>query len=98
MAKRTGTSRRKTRSLYKKNIREKGKISIRNYLQSFKEGEKVLLKTEPAKQNGMFFRRFHGKIGEIVGKQGSNYKIKIKENDKTKQVLAHPVHLRKCQT
>tara|TARA_Y100000310_G_C20471372_1_gene710222 strand:- start:299 stop:589 length:291 start_codon:yes stop_codon:yes gene_type:complete len=95
--KRTGTARRKTRSLYKKNVRTKGKISIRNYLQTFKEGEKVILKTEPAVQKGMYFRRFHGKIGEIIGKQGTNYKIKIKENNKLKQLLVHPVHLKKCK-
>ena len=96
--KRTGTARRKTRSLFKKNIREKGKISIRNYLQSFKEGEKVLLKAEPAVQKGMYFRRFHGKTGEIIGKQGKSYKIKLNDKNKEKQLIVHPVHLRKCQT
>ncbi|MAF50915.1 MAG: 50S ribosomal protein L21e [Nanoarchaeota archaeon] len=96
--KRTGTARRKTRSLFKKNIKTKGKISIRNYLQTFKDGEKVLLKAEPAKQNGMYFRRFHGMTGEIIGKQGTNYKIKLKDKNAIKQLIVHPVHLRKCQT
>jgi large subunit ribosomal protein L21e len=97
MVQRVGASRRKTRHLFKKNVKDKGKISIRNYLQTFKEGDKVLLKAEPAKQNGMYFRRYHGKTGVIIGKQGTNYKINIKDNDKTKQVLVHPVHLKKCQ-
>jgi|SRR3989344_5060462 len=98
MVKRTGTNRRKTRSLYRKNIRDRGKISIRNYLQKLNNGDKVVLKAEPAIQKGMYFRRFHGKTGEIVGKQGSNYKVRMKEKRVTKELLVHPVHLRKCQT
>ncbi|MAG52567.1 MAG: 50S ribosomal protein L21e [Nanoarchaeota archaeon] len=94
---RTGTNRRKTRSLFKKNVRLKGKISIRNYLQTFKEGEKVLLKAEPAIQKGMYFRRFHGKTGEIIGTQGTNYRIKIQDGNKPKEVIVHPIHLKKCQ-
>ena len=97
MVQRTGAGRRKTRHLFKKNVKDKGKISIRNYLQTFKEGDKVLLKAEPAIQNGMYFRRYHGKTGVIIGKQGTNYKINIKDNNKTKQVLVHPIHLKKCQ-
>jgi large subunit ribosomal protein L21e len=95
--KRTGTARRKTRHLFQKSKKQRGKISIKNFLQSFKIGEKVLLKAEPAIQKGMYFRRFHGKTGEVLGKQGSNYKIKLKIKNKIKQILAHPVHLRKCQ-
>jgi len=96
--KRTGTSRRKTRSLYRKNINDRCKISIRRYLQKLENGDKVLLKTEPAIQTGMYFRRFHGKIGTVSGKQGTNYKVTIKENNKLKELIIHPVHLIKCQT
>ncbi|MBU2639180.1 MAG: 50S ribosomal protein L21e [Nanoarchaeota archaeon] len=96
--KRTGSSRRKTRSLFKKNVKDKGKISIRAYLQKFKEGDIVVLKSEPAVQKGMYFRRFHGKHGLIAGKQGTNYKIKINDRGKEKLVIVHPVHLKKCQT
>lgn len=95
--KRTGKGRRKTRSLFKKNYKQKGKISIRNYLQVLNIGDKVVLKAEPAVQKGMYFRRFHGKTGSVIGKQGTNYKINIKDNNKEKEILVHPVHLRKCQ-
>ena len=44
---RTGGYRRKTRSKLRKNIREKGKIAIRNFFQSFDEGERVNLVMEP---------------------------------------------------
>lgn len=95
MAQRTGGYRRKTRSKLKKNIKDRGKISIRRYLQEFKEGERVILKAEPAVQTGMYFRRFHGKVGKIIGKKGNCYKIMVKDFNKSKEVIIHPVHLKK---
>ena len=93
MVTRIGGSRRKTRSKVKKNFRKKGKISIGNYFQIFKEGDKVKLYVEPAIQKGMYCPRFFGKVGEILGKVGKCYKVKIKDFNKTKELIVHPVHL-----
>jgi large subunit ribosomal protein L21e len=79
----------------KKPFRQKGKLSLTKYFASFKEGEKVQLKAEPAVQKGIYFRRFHGKVGKILGKRGNCYQIKIKDNTKEKTVIVHPVHLKK---
>ncbi|MDP7610310.1 MAG: 50S ribosomal protein L21e [Candidatus Woesearchaeota archaeon] len=97
MVKRTGGARRKTRNKFSKNIREKGKISLRKYFQEFKEGEKVLLKIEPSIQKGVYFRRFHSKVGVIKEKKGSCYSIVINDMKKGKQktLVIHPVHLKK---
>lgn len=92
--KRIGGFRRKTRSKLRKNIRQKGKISIKNYLKSFKEGDSVQLKAEPSVQKGMYFPRFHGKFGRIASKQGSNYYVQINDGNKKKLILVHPVHLK----
>lgn len=97
MAQRIGRSRRKTRSKLKKPIREKGKIKISNYLHSYNINDKVILKAEPAVQTGMYFPRFHGKSGIIIGKQGNCYKVLIKDFKKPKTMLVHPIHLKKCQ-
>jgi len=43
----------------------------------------------------MYFPRFHGKVGTVVGKQGKCYQVKIKDVQMLKIVLAHPVHLKK---
>jgi len=96
MAKRIGGPRRKTRNKLKKNIREKGKISITRYFQRLNEGDKVYLTAEPAVQKGMYFPRFHGQSGVIVGKQGACYRVKIKDKNKEKVILIHPVHLKKA--
>jgi large subunit ribosomal protein L21e len=93
--KRIGGLRRKTRHKLKKNVRTKGKISLRRFFQRFEEGDKVYLIVEPAVQKGLFHPRFHGKAGIIKSKQGSNYYVSIKDGNKSKEILTHPAHLTK---
>ena len=92
--KRTGSLRRKTRSKLKKNYRRKGKVNISKYLQEFNIGDKVYLDAEPSVQKGMYHPRFHGKSGTIIGKTGSCYEVKFKENKSYKIFIVHPVHLK----
>lgn len=93
--KRIGGNRRKTRSKLKKRARTKGKISLTRYLQVLKIGERVCLKGEPAIQKGFYFRRFHGKHGVVKNKKGTCYEVLIKDKNKEKTIIVHPVHLRK---
>jgi len=95
MAKRVGGFRRKTRSKLKKSVRDRGKIVIKNYFQDFKPGDRVLLKAEPAFQKAMYFPRFHARSGIVEGKRGRCYEIVIRDGDKRKLLIVHPVHLRK---
>ena len=95
MVTRIGGFRRKTRSKLRKRKSDRGKISINKYLQKFKVGERVCLKAEPAVQHGMYFPRFHGKHGVVSGMQGKCYTIKIKDKTKEKELIVHPVHLKK---
>lgn len=95
MARRIGGSRRKTRHKLQKKKSERGRISIRRYLQEFKVGDKVVLKIEPAYQKGMFPPRFHGRIGVIESKRGSCYIVKINDKGKEKVFISHPIHLKK---
>ncbi len=95
MTKRTGGFRRKTRHKLAKKQKDKGKISLRKYFQSFKVGDKVLLHAEAAVHKGMYNPRYHSKSGTVVGKRGKCYKLEIKDKDKTKTLIVHPVHLRR---
>ncbi|MDD5331464.1 MAG: 50S ribosomal protein L21e [Candidatus Nanoarchaeia archaeon] len=95
MVQRIGGFRRKTRSKLRKSVNEKGKISLKNFLQKFKEGDNVCLKAEPAYQKGMYYPRFHGKNGKVVGKQGDCYNVLIKDGKKEKNIVVHPIHLRR---
>lgn len=77
----------------KKSVSEKGKIHISRFLQTFEEGDKVLLKAYPSYHKGLFSLRFHGKIGEVKSKQGKCYNVKIRDGNKVKTCIVHPVHL-----
>ena len=85
--------RKRTRRKFSKNRSDRGKISIRNYLQVLNVGDKVGLSVEPAYQKGMYRPRFMGKVGTIVGKKGSSYEVEIHDFTKRKVLIIHPVHL-----
>lgn len=95
MSKRKGGSRAGTRKLFRKHPRSRGKISLTKYFMPYKVGDNAVLMSEPAVQRAMYHQRFHGKAGEIVGKRGNCYELKIKDGGKYKVVIIHPVHLKK---
>ena len=92
---RVGGFRRKTRSLFKKNFRDKGKISIRRFFQKLVVGDKVHIVSGPAYQQGMYDPKFYGRVGVISGMQGKCYLVDIKEGSKAKTLIVHPIHLKK---
>jgi ribosomal protein L21E len=91
--KRIGGARRKSRYKMRLSISEKGKIPLKRYLQKFEEGDRVVLKAYPGEQKGIFCLRFHGRVGEIKGKQGECYKVAVKDGNKLKTCVVNPVHL-----
>ncbi len=95
--KRIGTSRRKSRYKFGKNIRNRGKVSLSRYFQQFKEGDSVALVAEPAVQRGLYHPRFHGRVAKVTGTRGKCYEVTFKEDSKTKTVIVHPVHLKKME-
>jgi len=97
LVKRIGSFRRKSRHKLSKESRKKGKINISKYFQSFKSGEKVILKAEPAVQKGMYRPVFHGKSGIVKDKKGSCYNVLINDKNKQKTIIIHPVHLKKVK-
>jgi len=94
MARNKGTFRTKTRYKFKKERRDKGKISMTRLFQEFNNGDQVYLSVESAVQKGMYFPRFYGKTGIIVGKRGACYEVEIKDMNKKKMLISHPVHLK----
>lgn len=93
--KRIGGTRRKTRSKFAKKLRNRGKLSLTKYFQEIEPGEKVYLKLEPSHHKGMYHPRFHGLSGVVKGKSGNCYKVIIKDQNKEKTLIVHPVHLQK---
>jgi large subunit ribosomal protein L21e len=95
MAKRIGTARRKTRHKLGKSFRQKGKISITNYFQQFKTGDRIQLVAEPAYQKGMYHPRFYGNVGIVMNKKGKCYEVSINDKGKEKTLIVHPIHLKR---
>lgn len=95
MAKRIGTSGRKTRHKLTKSFKRKGKISISNYFQNFNAGDRVCLSVEPAHHGGMYHLRFMGKIGIVKARRGRCFEIAINDRGKEKTLIAHPIHLKR---
>lgn len=95
MVKRIGTGRRKTRHQLKQSIRTKGKVPLSKYFQEFQAGDKVALVANPAVIAGLYFRRFHGRIGTIKTKKGRCYQVAVKDGKLEKVFNVHPLHLKK---
>ncbi len=95
MAKRIGGIRRKTRHKFAKNVRSRGKFSLADYFQTFKEGDKVCLVAEPSIQKGFYHARFHGRAGTVLKSRGKCYEVQIRDVNMKKTLVIHPVHLKR---
>lgn len=83
--------RRRTREKYRRSVR----TPISDFLRHFEVGDRVVIKINSSSLNGMPFRRFQGISGEIIGKRGRAYVLKIKDGDKAKTIISTPEHLKK---
>ena len=90
-----GGFRRKTRHKLSKNYKEKGKLSLRKFFQEFKQGDRVILKAEPSYHKGMYYPRYHGKSALVINKKGTCYEVLIKDGNKEKMLIVHPIHLKR---
>lgn len=85
---------KRSKSRYKSKKWKGERTTITKVLAKFKTGEKVHILFDPAFPGGPPYRRFIGKTGTIVGKQGTCYLINIRDQRAQKQVLVHPAHLK----
>jgi ribosomal protein L21E len=81
----------------RKKIRTRGKLSLSRYFQRLNIGDSVSVVREKA-QKGSFPQRLQGRTGVIQGKRGRVQIVKIKDQNKEKVYLIHPIHLKKIKT
>ncbi|SDD16799.1 50S ribosomal protein L21e [Natrinema hispanicum] len=74
--------------------RDRGTSPPQRAIQEYEEGEKVHLKIDPSVPDGRFHPRFDGLTGEVVGKQGSAFKVQINDGGKDKTLLVTAAHMR----
>jgi len=83
-----------TRNKLKNEPRESGTSPPQRAVAEFETGEKVHLKIDPSVSDGRYHPRFDGRTGEVVGQQGTAYKVEITDGGKEKTIIAKPAHLR----
>ena len=80
----------------RKKQREHGKIKLSRYFQDFKQGDRVAVIRELA-MNPKFPKQLQGRSGVVESKRGNSYIVKIKDLNKDKTYIIHPVHLKKLK-
>lgn len=83
-----------TRDKLSNSPRESGTSPPQRAVQQFEVDQKVHLKIDPSVEEGRFHPRFGGLTGEIAGKQGEAYKVRINDGGKDKTVITVPAHLK----
>jgi len=99
MAKQTGSPRKpgkrgKTRSKFKKSSK---KISVNDIMQEFEDNDKVQVVIDSSYHPGLPDKGFHGLTGNIVGKRGKSFEVKLNKGNKEMMVVTTAVHLKKLK-
>jgi large subunit ribosomal protein L21e len=79
-----------------KKVRKKGKLKLSDYFKKFEEGESVAIVKELGVR-AAFPTRIVGKSGKIKGSRGRYQIVELKDGNKTKTFIIHPVHLKKLK-
>jgi len=85
--------RSKTRTLFRKQPRERGKVGLSRLLRTYNPGDKVKIRIDSSVHKGMPHRRYHGRVGVIKGRRGRSYVIEIGEGKQTRTLIARPEHI-----
>jgi len=83
----------KTGRLLRKKPRERGKLGLSRLLRQYEPGSKVVIKIEPSVHGGMPHRRYHGRVGEVVGRRGKAYIVSVRVGRSNKTLIVRPEHL-----
>ena len=94
MVRRSRGLRATTRKKFTKSPRNRGNPPVSRMLQRFEVGQKANIVIDPAVQKGQPHHRFHGLTGEVTGRQGEAFTVKVKVGGKEKVIIIRPEHLR----
>ena len=77
----------------RKKIREKGKLGLSKYFKRLGDGDRVAIVTDVGVR-ASFPKRLKGMSGKVAGSRGKFKLVEIKDGNKLKTFIVHPVHLR----
>lgn len=86
-----------TRGKLSNHPRERGTSPPQRSIAEFDPGQKVHLRIDPSTNKGRFHPRFNGQTGEVLGRQGRAFKVKITDGGKEKTIITTAAHLRAQQ-
>ncbi len=87
--------RHRTRKVFSKSVRERGAVPpLSRILIEYMPGDRVYIVADPAVHKAMPHRRYHGKVGLVVGRRGRAYIVQLKVGSKTKTLFLLPEHIR----
>ncbi|MFQ5951050.1 MAG: 50S ribosomal protein L21e [Candidatus Geothermarchaeales archaeon] len=87
--------RSQTRKLLRKRRKSVGFAARLLKVRDMAPGQKVVVYIDPSFHKGMPHRRYHGKIGTVVGRRGRAYEVETRKGDKRVLLVVPPQHLRK---
>ncbi|MFA5061218.1 MAG: 50S ribosomal protein L21e [Candidatus Pacearchaeota archaeon] len=77
-----------------KKIREKGKLKLSSYFKKIDDGTRVAISIDKS-VNHSLPKRVQGRSGVVLGSRGNSKLIKIKDGNKEKILIVHPIHIKK---
>lgn len=77
-----------------KNVRESGKLSLSSYFKKIEDGSDVALVSNQSVKTS-YPSRMNGKSGRVIGSRGKAKLVEIKDGNKVKTIIVHPIHLKK---
>lgn len=80
----------------RKPIRSRGKLQFSRYFQELKKGDSVTVVAESS-LHPKFPKRLQGRTGKVEKKVGRSYCVRIKDQEKEKQFIISPIHLKKIK-
>jgi ribosomal protein L21E len=80
----------------RKRIHSNGKPGLSKLFREFDNGDSVAVVKEPS-VDSRFPLRLQGSTGIVAEKRGNAYKVKIYTQNKLKEFLIEPVHLKKIR-
>lgn len=77
-----------------KRVREKGKLKLSSYFKKIDDGARVSLVIDRGVR-AAFPNRLMGMSGKVINSRGKFKLVEIKDGNKLKTFIIHPIHLRK---
>jgi len=86
-------SQNNTMARRKLKVRKKGKLPLSRYFQKIEDGAKVAVAANRGVR-AAFPLRIQGQTGNVSGSRGTFKLVEIKDGNKMKTFIIHPIHLR----